>query len=36
VQLYEVRGFEAKLDYTLSAGDGFLSQGLSLRGAWHF
>ncbi|MDP3160882.1 MAG: autotransporter outer membrane beta-barrel domain-containing protein [Reyranella sp.] len=36
VQLYEVRGFEAKLDYTLSAGDSFLSQGLSLRGAWHF
>lgn len=36
VQLYEVRGFEAKLDYTLSAGDGFLGQGLSLRGAWHF
>lgn len=36
VQLYEVRGFEAKLDYTLSVGDSFLSQGLSLRGAWHF
>jgi len=36
VQLYEVRGLEAKLDYTLSAGDSYLSQGLSLRGAWHF
>lgn len=36
LQLYEVRGLEAKLDYTLSAGDSYLSQGLSLRGAWHF
>ncbi|WP_428658623.1 autotransporter outer membrane beta-barrel domain-containing protein [Reyranella sp.] len=36
LQLYKAGGFEAKADYRLSAGDGFISQGASLRGAYHF
>ena len=36
LQLYEVKGWEVKLDYRLSAAQSFLSQSLGLRGAWHF
>jgi len=36
LQLYKVRGFEVKAEYTLSFGDNFLSQGAGLRGAYHF
>ena len=36
LQIYRSQGLEAKVEYTLSAGDNFLSQGASLRGAWHF
>ena len=36
LQLYNKRGFELKAEYTLSAGDSYLSQGASLRGAYHF
>jgi len=36
IQLYQVGGFEVKAEYTLSAGDAFLGQSVSLRGAYHF
>jgi hypothetical protein len=36
LQLYEVHGLEVKVEYTLTAGDQYLNQGASLRGAWHF
>lgn len=36
LQIYQARGFEMKVEYTLSAGDNYLNQGASLRGAWHF
>jgi hypothetical protein len=36
LQLYEVKGWEVKLDYRLSAAESFLSQSLGLRAAWHF
>lgn len=36
LQLYQARGMEVRVEYTLSAGDQYLSQGASLRGAWHF
>jgi hypothetical protein len=36
LQFYRAHGVEAKVEYALSAGDGYLSQSASLRGAWHF
>jgi outer membrane autotransporter protein len=36
LQLYQARGMEMKVEYTLSTGNNYLSQGASLRGAWHF
>jgi outer membrane autotransporter protein len=36
LQLYRERGVEVKVEYTLSAGNNYLSQGASLRGTWHF
>jgi outer membrane autotransporter protein len=36
LQIYQAHGFEAKVEYALSAGDNTLSQSASLRGAWHF
>jgi hypothetical protein len=36
LQLYEVKGWEVKVDYKLSAAESFLVQSLGLRGAWHF
>lgn len=36
LQLYQVKGWEMKLDYRLSAASAFLSQSLGLRAAWHF
>jgi hypothetical protein len=36
LQLYKTHGFEMKAEYALSVGDSYLSQGASLRGAYHF
>lgn len=36
LQLYRSHGLEMRAEYTLTAGDSYLSQGASLRGAWHF
>jgi hypothetical protein len=36
LQLYEIKGWEVKLDYKLSAAEWFLSQSVGLRGALHF
>lgn len=36
LQLYEIKGWEMRLDYRLSAADSFLSQSLGVRAAWHF
>jgi len=36
VQLYQVGGFEVKAEYDVSAADAYLSQSISLRGAYHF
>jgi hypothetical protein len=36
VQLYKTRGFELKAEYMLMAGDNYLGQGASVRGAYHF
>lgn len=36
LQLYQEKGLEMRMEYKLAAGQSFLSQGLGLRGAWHF
>jgi hypothetical protein len=36
LQLYKTRGFELKAEYMLTAGDNYLGQGGSVRGAYHF
>lgn len=36
LQLYQAHAWEVKADYTLAAGDSYLSQTLGLRGAYHF
>ena len=36
LQVYQTHAWEVKADYTLSAGNSFLSQSIGLRGAWHF
>jgi outer membrane autotransporter protein len=36
LQLYRTRGLEVKAEYTLAIGNNYLSQGASLRGAYHF
>lgn len=36
LQLYREKGLELKAEYRLAAGQSFTSQGLALRGAWHF
>lgn len=36
LQFYEVKGWEMKMDYRLSAASAFLSQSLGLRVAKHF
>jgi hypothetical protein len=36
LQFYRVHGWETKVEYKLAAGDDYLSQAVSLRGAYHF
>jgi Autotransporter beta-domain len=36
VQLYRVSGFEVKAEYDVGAANAYLSQSVSLRGAYHF
>jgi hypothetical protein len=36
LQLYREKGLEMKAEYRLAGGQSYFSQGLALRGAWHF